>query len=219
MQIDTIPLREKILIIAGHYGSGKTELALNLAFAHAGEGITLVDLDIVNPFFRANELRADLEKAGVRVLAPTFANTTVDVPSLPPDILSIFVDEHRAILDVGGDHAGARALGQYRRHIEKAGYAFWIVANARRPLTRSTEEITVMAREIQRTSGLTVTGLINATNLGDETTADIIAEGLAVIGEAAKALDIPLIASAGLYRFAGAFIPYIPIERYLRPSY
>ena len=218
MRID-IPWTEKNLIIAGHYGSGKTELALNLAFAHAGEGITLVDLDIVNPFFRANELRADLTKAGVRVLAPTFANTTVDVPSLPPDILSIFVDERRAILDVGGDHAGARVLGQYRRHIGKAGYAFWMVANARRPLTRSAGEITAMAREIEATSGLTVTGLINATNLGDETTAGIIAEGLAVTGEAARDLDVPLIASAGFNRFAGEFSPYIPIERYLRPSF
>lgn len=219
MKIDTIPWTEKNLIIAGHYGSGKTELALNLAFAHAGEGITLTDLDIVNPFFRANELRADLEKAGVRVLAPIFANTTVDVPSLPPDILSIFVDERRAILDVGGDHAGARVLGQYRRHIEKAGYAFWIVANARRPLTRRADEIVNMAREIQRTSGLTVTGLVNATNLGDETNADIIAEGLAVTERAAKALAVPVIASAGLSRFGGEFTPYIHIERYLKPSY
>ena len=214
-----IPWTEKNLIIAGHYGSGKTELALNLAFAHAGEGITLVDLDIVNPFFRANELRADLEREGVRVLAPTFANTTVDVPSLPPDILSIFVDTRRAILDVGGDHAGARALGQYRRHIEKAGYAFWIVANARRPLTRSADAIAQMVREIQRTSGLTVTGLVNATNLGDETTAAIISEGLTMTAEAARGLDIPVIASAGLPLFAGAFTHYIPIERYLRPSY
>lgn len=214
-----IPWTEKILIIAGHYGSGKTELALNLAFAYAGEGLSLVDLDIVNPFFRANEVRAALEKAGVRVLAPTFANTTVDIPSLPPDILSVFVDKRRAILDVGGDPDGARALGQYRRHIAEAGYALWIVANARRPLTRRANDIAAMAREIQHTSGLAVTGLINATNLGEETTAGIIREGLSVTEGAAKALGVPVIASAGLSRFSGDFSPYIPIERYLKPPY
>ena len=219
MQTDRISWAEKLLIIAGHYGSGKTELALNLAFAHAGEGITLADLDIVNPFFRANEMRERLEQAGVRVLAPTFANTTVDVPSLPADILSIFVDERRAILDVGGDHAGARALGQYRRHIEKTSCAFWMVVNTRRPLTRSAGEIVTMAREIEATSGLAITGLVNATNLGDETTAGIIAEGLAVTEEAAGGLGIPVIASAGLPRFAGDFESYIPIERFLKPKY
>jgi len=218
MQID-IPWTEKILIIAGHYGSGKTELSLNLAFAHAGEGITLVDLDIVNPFFRANEMRADLTEAGVRVLAPTFANTTVDVPSLPADILSIFVDERRAILDVGGDHAGARALGQYRRHIDKAGYSFWMVVNARRPLTRTPAEISQMARDIEATSGLTVTGLVNATNLGDETTADIIGEGLGITTEAAHTLSVPVIASAGLPEFQEDFSPFIPIRRYLKLPY
>lgn len=210
---------QKVLIIAGHYGSGKTELALNLAFAHAAEGVTLVDLDIVNPFFRANELRRKLTKAGVHLIAPTFANTTVDVPSLPADILSIFVDTRPAILDVGGDHAGARVLGQYRRHIDKAGYAFWVIANARRPLTRTTEDIATMAREIQHTSGLTVTGIVNATNLGDETTADIVAEGLEITRDAAKELGIPMVATAGFPAFRADFEPYIPIRRYLRLPY
>lgn len=214
-----ISCTQKILIIAGHYGSGKTELALNLAIAHAQKGIALVDLDIVNPFFRANEQRTALEKAGVRLLAPTFANTAVDVPSLPADILSVFVDNRRAIFDVGGDHAGARALGQFRHRIAEAGYAFWMVVNARRPLTRGAEEIVTMAQEIQHTSGLSITGLINATNLGDETTVQIVAEGLNVAKEAAKALNMPVVATAGLDKFRGDFDPYIPIRRYLKPPY
>ena len=105
----------RFTVLTGNYGSGKTELALNLALRFAAEGLktTLVDLDIVNPYFRSAEKTPELEAAGVRVLMPTFAMTTVDIPALPPEIQSVFeTPGDRVIFDVGGDETGAAALGR-----------------------------------------------------------------------------------------------------------
>ena len=105
----------RFIVITGNYGSGKTELSLNLALYYAGKGkTTLVDLDIVNPYFRTGEKAEMLQEAGIRVLMPTFAMTTVDIPALPPEIQSVFeVPSDRVIFDVGGDDTGAAALGRY----------------------------------------------------------------------------------------------------------
>ena len=105
----------RFLVVTGNYGSGKTEISLNLALkAAAKEKTTLVDLDIVNPYFRTGEKAEELEKAGIRVLMPTYAMTTVDIPALPAEIQSVFeVPSDRVIFDVGGDDTGAAALGRY----------------------------------------------------------------------------------------------------------
>ena len=105
----------RFLVITGNYGSGKTEISLNLAFdAAREEKTTLVDLDIVNPYFRTGEKAEELKAAGVRVLMPTYAMTTVDIPALPAEIQSVFeVPSDRVIFDVGGDDTGAAALGRY----------------------------------------------------------------------------------------------------------
>lgn len=106
---------KKFIIIAGNYGSGKTEISLNLALAAAREGkrTMLLDMDIVNPYFRSSVKEEELEAEGIRVVKPCFANTTVDVPSLPAEIYSPFdLPLDRAIFDAGGDPVGASALGQ-----------------------------------------------------------------------------------------------------------
>ena len=106
----------RFTVLTGNYGSGKTELALNLAmgFAAAGKQTTLVDLDIVNPYFRSGEKAQEMKAAGVRMLMPTFALTTVDIPALPAEIQSVFeTPGDHVIFDVGGDDTGAAALGRY----------------------------------------------------------------------------------------------------------
>ena len=121
MQSENLP-KARILVLVGNYGSGKTEISLNLALklARRGEKVTLVDLDIVNPYFRSSERTELLEKEGVKVYAPSFAMSTVDVPSLPADIQAVFADKsRRVIFDVGGDDTGAAALGQYKPYFDQ----------------------------------------------------------------------------------------------------
>ena len=133
---------QRIKIIVGHYGSGKTEIALSMALQArmAGESTTLIDLDIVNPFFRSAEQTEFLKENGIRLLAPNFATTAVDIPSLPAEITSVFEDnQSRAIFDVGGDDVGAIALGQYRTRFEKSGYEMLYVINPFRPGSANVE--------------------------------------------------------------------------------
>ena len=125
-------LTHRITIICGHYGCGKTNLALNLALEAAEQGgpVTVVDLDIVNPYFRSSEYRGLLSSSGVRLIAPVFAGTTLDTPTLPPEISSIFEeDAGKVFIDAGGDDAGVTALGGLHQRLAAAGYAMLYVIN------------------------------------------------------------------------------------------
>ena len=135
---------KKYLIIIGNFGSGKTELALNIAFEAAEtKKVTFVDLDIVNPYFRSTERKAELEAAGIRLLSPSFTNLGVEVPSLPAEIFSAFSDNSDLVIfDVGGDDTGAIALGQYHRFfskIDRSAIEVLYVVNAYTTLFRSTQ--------------------------------------------------------------------------------
>jgi len=121
-----------IYVITGHYGSGKTEFAVNLA--KKLKNPVIVDMDIVNPYFRTVDAKAMLEAQGVKVIAPEFANTNVDVPSLPPDIFGALQGDNDVILDVGGDDDGAIVLGQYNKYFQN-GYEMYFVMNFCRPMT------------------------------------------------------------------------------------
>ena len=180
---------QRMIVITGHYGSGKTSIAANLALDLARqEPVTLVDLDIVNPYFRSADLREPLETAGVRLIAPVYANTNLDSPVLPPEIAGIFRPESgRAVLDVGGDDAGAIALGQYASRLEAGGYDLCYVINSRRYLTRKPQEAAELLGEIERVSRLKAGWLINNTTLGPETTLELVRESLAY-GEQVSAL-------------------------------
>ena len=136
-------LGNRITVICGHYGCGKTNLTLNLALqaASCGQKVTVVDMDIVNPYFRSSEYRGLLEEKGVRLIAPVFAGTTLDTPTLPPEIASIFEPDAGAILiDAGGDDAGVTALGGLHRRLEEAGYDMLYVINRYRALSQTPEE-------------------------------------------------------------------------------
>ena len=188
---------KKIIIVCGHFGSGKTcvSVALALALKNTGKNVAIADLDIVNPYFRAADSKELLEKHGIRCINPEFANTNVDIPSLSADIHSIFaqaeVDENFvAVLDVGGD-SGAAALGRYRHMIEKVGYDMIFVASKYRPLTENAEMTVENIREIEYYSRLTVTHVVNNSNIGDETTLEYVENSFDYANELSRLSGLP----------------------------
>ena len=191
----------RINVFCGNYGSGKTEISINTALECAAKGLptTLVDLDIVNPYFRSSEKTVMLEAAGVQVLCPTFANTSVDIPALPAQILSIFADRTRTVIvDVGGDAVGATALGCYKAQLEKDDVFVRLVVNARRPFSKGVPELTVMLRDIEANARLKVDAIINNTNMARNTTVDDILFGAKVCRELSESCKIPVECVCGL---------------------
>lgn len=187
---------ERIQIITGHYGCGKTNLSVNLALrlAEAGKKVCLVDLDIVNPYFRAADSRRLLEEKGVSVMASAFANTNLDIPAVPSAIRSVFDDRTRTVLlDVGGDDAGAAALGQFSNMIrEENNFRLLYVFNARRPLTKTPEEALRILREIETASRIPAGELVNNTNLGPETDAAVVEGSAGYARELSRLSGLPL---------------------------
>ncbi|MBE7037616.1 MAG: ATP-binding protein [Ruminococcaceae bacterium] len=184
-----------INIITGHYGSGKTEFALNLALKKRAEGkkVIICDLDIVNPYFRTSDVRKFLEDKGIRVIASAFASSNVDIPTLPEDVLSVFADdETEAILDVGGDDDGAVALGGYFNYITKKEFNMFFVINTLRPMTSKVIDILELARNIEITSRLKITHIINNTNLAYLTEEKHILESFETVEECAEKMNVPI---------------------------
>lgn len=215
----------RIKILVGHYGSGKTELALNMArsIRDAGHRTALVDLDIVNPFFRSAEQGAWLEGNGIRLLAPTFALTAVDIPALPAEILSVFGDnELKTVFDVGGDDAGALALGRYNRYFLETGYELIYVVNIFRPRSGSVSEIMDMMQRVAASARLKPTGLINNSNLGNLTDRKTVEEGHELLKAVSRESGLPLLADCaalpGLIPLSDG-TPAFPIERITKPEW
>lgn len=172
---------QKINIITGHYGCGKTNLSINIALwlAKQGEKVTVIDLDIVNPYFRTYDYKDLFEQNDIEIIAPNFASTNLDIPSLPGSIQSHLRSDGRTlVIDVGGDDAGAIALGQYAPLIQQQEYEMLYVFNPYRYLTQDPEEAAVLLREIEQASRLCVTGLVNNANLGVQTTAQTVEQSL-----------------------------------------
>ena len=190
---------KRITILCGHYGTGKTNVAVNhaLALAAAGEAVTVADLDIVNPYFRTLDSANDLEAAGVRLICSRFANSNVDIPSLPPDLYAITDDKsRRVVIDVGGDDSGAMVLGRLAPAIlAEDSFQMWLVVNRYRPLTPDIPSTVEVMREIEAASGLPFTGIINNSNLGAETTADTVLASAAYAEELSAATGLPLVAT------------------------
>lgn len=188
-------MKSKIYITVGHYGSGKTEFSVNYALflRQTHEKVILVDLDIVNPYFRSNDARALLEENGITLIAPDYAGTNVDIPVLPAEIMRIFnEDDAIIIIDVGGDDDGAIALGRYKQFFDNADYEMSLVVNTRRPLSSTVNEIVEMKENIEIASRLKVTNIIADTNIADETTKEIIEEGYEITKEASDVLGLPI---------------------------
>lgn len=165
---------KRIVLLSGHYGSGKTNIAVNLAkeLRRTRERVAIADVDIVNPYFRTSDSRGELEHAGVRVICSAYAGSNVDVPALPPDVYAITDDRGlSAVIDVGGDDRGALALGRWRDAIvAEDNYEMLLVVNRFRPLTRDVPSTVEVMREIERAANMRFTAIANNSNLGVETT-------------------------------------------------
>lgn len=216
----------RYLVLTGNYGSGKTELALNLALKYAQKcKTTLVDLDIVNPYFRSGEKAEEMQQAGVRMLMPTYAMTTVDIPALPAEIQSVFeVPSDRVIFDVGGDDTGAAALGRFypsfmaRRDATKVIF----VINCMRPLTREVDDIIDLAERIQNRGRLKIDMLINNTNLAERTEPEMIIEGEKITLQCAQRLGVSDVITAGKAKIleqCSLHTPTLVIRRYMAPEW
>ena len=187
---------KRIVLLSGHYGSGKTNIAVNLAFLlkKAHERVAIADIDIVNPYFRTRDSQDDLQAAGIRVIASEFASSNVDLPALPSDIYSITEDHGlAAVIDVGGDDRGALALGRWRDAIlEEDNYEMLFVANRFRPLTRTPEAAMEILREIEAAAGMRFTAVVNNSNLGEETTPQDVLSSMDYAREICRLSGLPL---------------------------
>ena len=187
---------KRITLFAGHYGSGKTNIAINYARAlkRAGEKVAVADLDIVNPYFRTKDSAADLQAEGIDLVVSDFANSNVDFPALPKEIYALVADrETKIVMDIGGDDRGALALGRYVPDIKaEDDYEMLAVVNAARPLTRTPQEAVEVLREIEAACRLPFTGIVNNTNVGAETTVETVLGSIPYADEIAALMGVPV---------------------------
>lgn len=186
---------KRIRIIIGHYGSGKTEFSVNYAvkLSALGKKVGLVDLDVVNLYFRSREKAQILEEKGIRVIGSALKGTAVDIPAISGEVLTPLQDKtYDAVLDIGGDPAGARTLGRYKDFLVDGEYDMFFVLNANRPETQSVEKVMEFIVKIQDTTRAKVTGIINNTHLLKSTTTEDVIRGYDLAMEVSKASKIPL---------------------------
>lgn len=216
----------RCIILAGNYGSGKTEIALNLALEYSTKGRTaLVDMDIVNPYFRSAEHCVMLEQRGIRLIAPTFANTLVDVPVINAEVFAAFAYDY-AVFDAGGDPVGTSVMGSISNHFaQQEELLFYYVVNARRPLQKTADKVIEMMQLIQVKARRMATGLINNTNLARETTVEDLIYGREVCLEVSRKTGIPIVFTSGEkpvleeYRQKTGDNALFPIVIFTRPSW
>ncbi|MDO4492578.1 MAG: hypothetical protein Q4C53_01675 [Clostridia bacterium] len=187
---------KRLTLFAGHYGSGKTNIALNWArfLKETGKKVTIADCDIVNPYFRTKDAEEDLAKEGIGLICSPFANSNVDLPAMPKEIYTLVEErDEYGVLDIGGDDRGALALGRYVPAIrEENDYEMLLVINKARPLTRNAADTIEVMREMELACGLPFTGIVNNTNLGPETTPEIVRQSLGYANEIAQLTGLPV---------------------------
>ena len=187
---------KRLTLFAGHYGSGKTNIAVNYALLLAREGkkVCIADLDIVNPYFRTKDSAQVLEQAGIDLISPKFANSNVDLPALPAESYRLVQDKSTwGVMDIGGDDRGAYALGRFVPDVvAENDYRMAFVANSCRPLTRTPDDALEIMREIEAACGLKFTCIVNNTNLGRETTLQVLNDSLKYIETLCSLSGLPL---------------------------
>ena len=194
-------MEHRINIFSGHFGSGKTEVALNFAIKQRemGNRVIIVDFDIVNPYFRTNDARGILKEKGIQLIANDYASSNLDMPTVPLNLLSVFDDKDAVIVfDVGGDDDGALALGQYKHYFDAQGYDMHFVVNTKRPLTETAEDLSEIAERIETASRLKFTDIYNNTNLSDKTDSMTIMSGYAEIEKLSQKMKIDIVKNCGL---------------------
>ncbi len=191
---------KRITLFVGHYGSGKTNLAVNYAIHlhRQGKRVVLADMDIVNPYFRSKDSEQELAAIGIKTLSSPYANTNLDAPAMPASFYGIF--EHRdayAVLDVGGDDRGAVALGRYVDMIkEENDYQMIFVANAFRALTPTPEDALEVLREIETACKLPVSAIANNSHLGEFTDAETVLGSQSYVDRLCELSGLPLVMTA-----------------------
>lgn len=199
---------KRINIFIGHFGSGKTEVAVNYALQMSKykKDITVLDFDIVNPYFRAADARVLLNNNEISTIIPMYANSNVDIPALTGEVNKIFEDEKiNAILDVGGDDLGAKAVSCYREKIMECDYDLFFVVNVNRPMTDTVDKIVEMYNEIIASAGIVPTALINNTHAMQYTTLDMIVEAQKMVEQAAEIIGIPVKIISGMEETLNGF--------------
>lgn len=187
--------QDRFIIICGHYGTGKTNYSLNLAkkAVESGEKVTLVDLDLVNPYFRSSDYGRILEKQGVRLIAPSYANTNVDVPTVPAEVFGVFDTEGTVIIDVGGDDVGSTVLGRFHEQLKNVNYEMRYVINRYRSMTTEAEEAVQILREIETVSRCHATSIVNNSHLKQDTTIKTITDSLEFANETARMTGLGIV--------------------------
>ena len=202
-QVKITEFSKKIIIIVGGYGSGKSEVAVNLACylkSNQDHNIAIADLDIINPYFRSREAIKALTELGIKSIVPEGGQFYADLPIILPEIKGAIEknNDDLLILDVGGDDAGSRVLSSLSDAFVKVEYEMLLVLNARRPFTSNLEESAKMIKNIEKSSRLKFTGLISNTHLMENTTKEIIMEGVELARIVSKELNLPLLFVSGL---------------------
>ena len=207
---------KRVTLFSGHYGSGKTNIAVNFALhlAERGLPVTIADLDIVNPYFRTKDSADAFERAGVRLISSAYANSNVDLPALPAELYALTEDKSRyAVLDIGGDDRGALALGRYAPAIlEEGDYENIFVANFYRPLTPTPEDALAVMREIEAAGKIPFTAIAHNSNLGEETSAEDVRAMEEKAEDLAQLAGLPLLFTAVDARLASEFPTAFPIR-------
>ena len=210
-----------VKVLIGNYGSGKSELALNFAMQAAARGdrTELLDLDMVNTYFRLTERGKMVEQKEIRLVSPNFACSGIETLSLPAEVSSAFVlDWDPVIFDVGGDDVGATALGRYHRDfmaLEPGALEVLNVVNIRRPLASTVEKIHRLQEGMQTHARLQITGMINNTNLSTMTSADDLWDGYELLRQVVDLTGIPVAYTTGKKDILDAFLARDPDPKYV----
>ncbi|MCR5585586.1 MAG: hypothetical protein K6F63_09165 [Lachnospiraceae bacterium] len=187
---------KRVTLFAGHYGSGKTNVAVNYALMLKEKGldVAIADLDIVNPYFRTKDSQKELEENGIKLISSEFAGSNVDLPALPAEIYSLVdIHDRYAIFDIGGDDRGATALGRYADALkEENDYELLLVLNKFRPLSKTPELAIEVMHEIETTADMKFTGIVNDSNLGEETTAEDVLGSVEFAEKVSEMAGIPI---------------------------
>ena len=208
---------KRITLFAGHYGSGKTNIAVNYALLLAREGmkVSIADLDIVNPYFRTKDSEKELAAMGVDLICSAYANSNVDLPAIPAESYRLVQDRSRfGVVDIGGDDRGAYALGRFASAIKAEGdYRMAFVLNRHRPLTSTVEDAVDIMREIEAAAGIPFTCIVNNSNIGIETTPETVLASVPFAEEVSRATGLPIWLHTVEERIAAALtgLPVLPL--------
>lgn len=219
---------KRLTIVTGHYGSGKTEFAVNLAIAlkKKHDKVSIADLDIVNTYFRTRERKEFLESLGIHVCDSSVKSPALDLPAIPAEVMGIIMDKSTtAVLDIGGDPVGARVLARFSHLVKSVEHDLLFVINANRPETQTVENTINYLKAIELTSDLKVTGLINSTHLLKATTIEDVLSGHKLAKEVSNELNIPIVYDVAIESVANQITndeiksKLFPIKMYMREEW